>query len=122
MLQQMPQVENKDGSPSNGTNPLIEFSIAIIGRIENVDRRLSEIAASQAELRQLITVERTEKEWYSTTELAEIMGVKQYTVQERWCNQGRIECDKDPDSGKWRIPGTEARRIRDGGSLGTARQ
>ena len=27
-----------------------------------------------------------------------------FTIQERWCNDGRIECEKDPTSGKWRIP------------------
>ncbi len=57
------------------------------------------------------------KEWYSTSELANIMGVKQYTVQECWCNQGRIECEKEPDSGKWRIPGQEVERLKNGGAL-----
>ena len=68
---------------------------------------------------QLLTRQQIEKEWYSTAELAEIMDVKQYTVQERWCNQGRIECMKD-DNGKWRIPGSEVRRLRGGGGLAPA--
>lgn len=37
----------------------------------------------------------TVKDWYTTSELAAIMGVTGHTVRERWCNQGRIECAKD---------------------------
>jgi hypothetical protein len=40
-----------------------------------------------------------------------------YTVRERWCNEGRIECEKDPANGKWRIPGHEFRRLVGGGAL-----
>lgn len=58
-----------------------------------------------------------EKEWYTTTELAEAMGVSQYTVQAHWCANRRIECEKDPDTGKWRIPGREFQRLVKGGSL-----
>jgi hypothetical protein len=45
------------------------------------------------------------------------LGKSQYTIQERWCNDGRIECEKDPESGKWRIPGGEYRRLVGGGAL-----
>jgi hypothetical protein len=58
-----------------------------------------------------------EKEWYSTAELAEAMQVSVYTVTERWCNAGRIECEKDPDTRKWRISGNEFRRLVKGGAL-----
>ena len=58
-----------------------------------------------------------EKEWYSTTELAEAMKVSVYTVTERWCNAGRIDCEKEPSTGKWRIPGHEFRRLVKGGAL-----
>ena len=51
------------------------------------------------------------------TKLPQLMNVAQYTVQERWCNQGRIECEKDPETGKWRIPGAEYRRLRNGSGL-----
>jgi hypothetical protein len=57
------------------------------------------------------------KQWYTTTELAEAMKVSQYTVQEHWCNHGRIDCQKDPVSGQWRIPGREFRRLVKGGAL-----
>ena len=55
------------------------------------------------------------KDWYTTGELAKAMGVTGHTVRERWCNQGRIECEKDPVTGKWRIPGHEFERLRRGG-------
>ncbi len=55
------------------------------------------------------------KDWYTTGELAREMGVTGHTVRERWCNQGRIECEKHPGTGKWRIPGHEFERLRRGG-------
>ena len=57
------------------------------------------------------------KDWYSTAELASILGKSDYTVRERWCNEGRIDSEKD-DGGKWRIPGHEVERLRKGGKLG----
>ena len=57
------------------------------------------------------------KQWYTTTELAQALKKSQFTVQERWCNDGRIECEKDPESGKWRIPGNEYQRLLGGGTL-----
>jgi predicted site-specific integrase-resolvase len=65
----------------------------------------------------LLTSQKVEKEWYSTSELAETLDKSHYTIQERWCNEGRIECEKDPESGKWRIPGHEFRRLVGGGAL-----
>lgn len=56
------------------------------------------------------------KKWYSTADLADALGVSQYTVQVRWCAAGRIECEKDPDTQKWRIPAREYARLVQGGS------
>jgi len=55
------------------------------------------------------------KDWYTTGELVQAMGVTGHTVCERWCNQGRIECEKHPGTGKWRIPGHEFERLRRSG-------
>ncbi len=57
------------------------------------------------------------KDWYSTDELAQALGKARWTIQEKWCNAGRIECEKDEESGKWRIPGYEFRRLVNGGKL-----
>ena len=77
-------------------------------------QRLAHLERLVSDIHEMIRGERVEKEWYNTNEVAKLMGVTQYTVQERYCNQGRIECEKDPDTGKWRIPGHEYRRLRTG--------
>jgi len=41
------------------------------------------------------------------TKQAEIMGVTQNTVQVHRCNEARIEAEKNPASGQWRILGHE---------------
>lgn len=69
-----------------------------------------------SELRSLVAAEQT-KEWYSTEELATAMKKSPFTVREHWCNAGRIECEKDPETGKWRIPGKEYSRLVNGGGL-----
>ena len=61
---------------------------------------------------QMVMEQRIEKEWYTTAELPEALGKSQYTISERYCNDGRISCEKEPDSGKWRIPGHEFGRRR----------
>ena len=80
-------------------------------------QRLSVLESTVTDIHQVVTANRVEKEWYTTTELAEALGKSQYTIQERWANCGRIECEKDPETGKWRIPGREFRRLVGGGGL-----
>ena len=92
----------------------------VVTMLAELARRQARIEECVDEILQLLQSQQIEKEWYSTAELAEIKGVKQYTVQERWCNQGRIECMKD-DNGKWRIPGDEVRRLRRGEGLAPAK-
>ena len=57
------------------------------------------------------------KLWYTTGELAAALGRSQYTIQARWCAEGRIECEKDQTGGKWRIPAREYDRLVRGGAL-----
>ena len=80
-------------------------------------QRLTSVEQKMEAIYSLLTSQKVEKEWYTTTELAEALDKSQYTIQERWCNDGRIECEKDPESGKWRIPGHEYRRLVGGGAL-----
>lgn len=102
--------------PTSGSN---DGSIDFRAVLTDLARRQARIEDGVAQIVQLLESQQIEKEWYSTAEVAEIMGVKQYTVQERWCNQGRIQCMKD-DNGKWRIPGSEVRRLRRGEGLAPA--
>jgi hypothetical protein len=57
------------------------------------------------------------KEWYAPAELAELTHKTEHHVRERWCNQQRIKCEKDPDTGRWRIHRTEVERLLGGGGL-----
>lgn len=107
-MQRVEDSSNDQGA--NGSNAVIEALLLL-------DRRINGLGELVEQMHELLLNQRAEKEWYTTNELAEAMGVSQYTVQERWCNQGRIESEKDPESGKWRIPGAEYRRLIAGGGL-----
>ncbi len=88
----------------------VQTLVFLLQRVTSMDEKI-------AEIHEATMTQRVEKEWYNTTELAEALGKSQFTVQERWCNGGRIECEKDEESGKWRIPGDEYRRLVGGGEL-----
>jgi hypothetical protein len=90
----------------NETNVLLEA-------IASLDQRLDKIEAILAQL----VPGKHEKEWHTTSELAEALNKSLFTVTERYCNSGRIECEKDPESDKWRIPAREFRRLVNGGVL-----
>ncbi len=87
----------------------------VLQAISGLERQVVFLCSEIATLKQLLNDSDSLKDWYSTADVAELMNVSQYTVQERWCNCGRIRCEKDPESGKWRIPGTEFERLRRGG-------
>jgi Helix-turn-helix domain len=91
----------------------------VLGVINLLVHRVGGIEAAVARLHELV-VDRTVapvKDWYTTGELAAALGRSQYTVQARWCAEGRIECEKDPTSEKWRIPAREYDRLVRGGAL-----
>ena len=98
------------------TNDLLIQSLLSLGqRLTSLEQKVSEIHG-------LLLDKKTEKEWYRTDEVAEILGKSDFTVREKWCNQGRIEAEKDADTGKWRIPGHELHRLRNGGGLRPQRE
>ena len=86
----------------------------ILQSLTSLERRLTALTEHVEDLHRQ-TPQSFIKDWYTTSELAEVMGVTGHTVRERWCNQGRIECAKDPATGKWRIPGREFERLKRGG-------
>jgi hypothetical protein len=94
-----------------------EAADAVSGPLLALDRRLARIEQAIGEVRDVLLGRAVEQEWYSSADLAEAMEVSVYTVTERWCNQGRIHAEKDPSSGKWKIPASEYRRLLAGGSL-----
>jgi hypothetical protein len=56
----------------------------------------------EATLDQLVQ-QRTVKEWYTTAEVAQILGKADFTVRE-WCRLGRIHAEKK-SSGRGKYPG-----------------
>jgi hypothetical protein len=99
------------GDPAFGVlmERLASIEHAVTDRLTTIEQAVHRLVEDKEE--------EVRKEWYSTGELAEAMGVTTFTVSERWCNQGRIVCEKDPDSGRWLIPGAEYRRLVKGGAL-----
>jgi len=86
----------------------------ILQNLAAIQQQLAAVIHQLREIRE-VSVTATVKECYTTTEVAQMMDVTGHTVRERWCNQGRIQCEKDPSTGKWRIPGSEYERLRLGG-------
>jgi hypothetical protein len=64
--------------------------------------------------------QRTVKEWYSTAEVAELLGKAEFTVRE-WARLGRIHAKKKPSgrglASEWMISHEELLRIRNEGLL-----
>jgi excisionase family DNA binding protein len=74
----------------------------------------------QREVRDLLLSQRSVKEFYTTAEVAEILGRAEYTVRE-WCRQGRIRAKKKPcgqgKGGEWLVSHEELTRFRNEGLL-----
>ena len=70
-------------------------------------------------IKQLVE-DRTPKEYYSTAEVAAILGKAEFTVRE-WCRLGRVWAEKRPcgrgNSKEWMISQEELTRIRNEGLL-----
>ncbi len=84
--------------------------------LHQVMERLERIEAVLTRLVQ----ERTVKEWYSTAEVAQLLGKAEYTVRE-WCRQGRIRATKKAYArgahSEWLISHDELIRVQNQGLL-----
>jgi len=82
--------------------------------LTKVLERLDRIESALADLVRMRTV----KEWYTTAEVAELLGKAEYTVRE-WCRQGRIEAKKRQSGrgrgGEWSVSHMELTRLRNEG-------
>ena len=78
--------------------------------------RLSRIETLLASL----VEQRIVKEWYSTAEVATLLGKAEFTVRE-WCRLGRVQADKKKcgrgKASEWIISHTELTRVRNQGLL-----
>lgn len=82
---------------------------------EPMDLVLERLDRIESALTQLLG-QKTAKEWYTTAELAAIVGKAEYTVRE-WCRQGRVQADKVLNGRGWRVSHDEVTRIRNHGPL-----
>ncbi len=83
---------------------------------ELVANRLEKMEAALA----LLVQQRTVKDWYTTEEVAQLVGKAEFTVRE-WCRHGRIRATKrDCGRGRtqeWKIAHAEIERYRNEGLL-----
>jgi hypothetical protein len=86
---------------------------------EWIERLLERFDRLEARLDQLLR-QQTAKDWYTTGEVAEILGKARFTVRE-WCRHGRVHCRKrNSGRGKhleWVIAHEELLRIQREGLL-----
>jgi hypothetical protein len=89
-------------------------------RIQELFDRLSRIEAAVDTL----ISQRTIKEWYTTDEVAEILGKAPFTVRE-WCRLGRVHAEKRStgrgNTLEWIISHEELQRLRNHGLLAVRR-
>jgi transposase len=80
---------------------------------------LERLTRIEAALQTLLR-EKTVKEWYSTAEVASILGKSDYTVRE-WCRLGRVSASKKAHARgahpEWLIGHKELQRLRNVGLL-----
>lgn len=84
---------------------------------------LNDLTARLARIEQaldLLVQQRTVKEWYSTTEVAKLLGKAEFTVRE-WCRLGRVKAEKKKCgrgvASEWIISHEELTRVRNEGLL-----
>lgn len=85
---------------------MVELQV-VLARLDQIEAKLDEIAEQRAA-----------KEFYTTAEVAEIVGRAEFTVRE-WCRQKRIDAVKHKDgSGRkreWRVSHDELLRVQNHG-------
>jgi Helix-turn-helix domain len=79
--------------------------IAILDKLQRIEDAIGQL------LRQ-----KTAKEWYTTAEVAGIVGKSDYTVRE-YCRKGQIKAEKAPNGRGWLVSHVELERLRNYGPL-----
>jgi excisionase family DNA binding protein len=83
--------------------------IAILDKLQRIEDAIGQL------LRQ-----KSAKEWYTTAEVAEIVGKSDYTVRE-YCRKGQIKAEKAPNGRGWLVSHVELERLRNFGPLPESR-
>ena len=96
----------------------------IVGVLASFESRLGGIEAKLERLNQAVKSAGAEKLWYSTSEIAEILGKAEFTTRE-WARHGRIHAEKRQcgrgAAKEWMISATELKRIQNEGLLPDAK-
>ena len=83
----------------------------LLRRLENIEETL-----------RVLSQQKVVQEYYSTADLARILGKAEFTVRE-WCRLGRIQAEKRPcgrgNSKEWMVSHSELQRIQGSGLLPT---
>ena len=83
------------------------------------DELLSRLTKIETLLASLVE-QRTVKEWYSTAEVATLLGKAEFTVRE-WCRLGRVHAQKKKSgrgvASEWIVSHAELTRVRNEGLL-----
>jgi hypothetical protein len=77
----------------------------LLQRLERIEAALAELLSQKAV-----------KEWYTTAEVADIVGKAEYTVRE-WCRKGQVKAAKAPNGRGWLVSHEELTRLRNRGPL-----
>jgi Helix-turn-helix domain len=82
--------------------------------------RLDRLELCVGEVRDLLVAQRDVKDWYTTAEIAKILGKAEFTVRE-YCRLGRVRAEKRPcgrgKSQEWIISHDELTRLLNEGLL-----
>ena len=89
-------------------NPAVNMG-GVIERLDRIEHKLDQL-----------TADRTPQDYYSTTQVAKLLGKAEFTVRE-WCRLGRVHAAKRPcgrgNSQEWMLSASEVGRIRSEGLL-----
>ncbi|MEZ6048765.1 MAG: helix-turn-helix domain-containing protein [Planctomycetaceae bacterium] len=102
-----------------GNKKLLAAINELSDRTERMEKRLDELAhlLENQDHREALS---PSKEFFTPTEVAEMLGKSSYTVRE-WCRFGRIEARKRPigrgDALEWEITASEIERFKNHGLL-----
>jgi hypothetical protein len=104
-------------NPNRSADPVSHALATLDQRMASLEEKLEE---KLAQINQLLLNQRTEKEWYTTEEFANLVGKAEFTVRE-WCRLGRINAKKR-GSGRgphasWAIAHEEQKRYQRDGLL-----
>jgi hypothetical protein len=88
--------------------------------MDDMQSRLDRIEGTLTALMEIVTTQRTVKDWYTTAEAAKALGRGDYTVRE-WCRYRRVNAEKRAcgrgKSKEWMISHAELTRIKNEGLL-----